>query len=158
MGLLFVGMSIGPLLSGWIMRTTGQLLPVFYTTTALNTLVSLTVWFVMPESLSPAEMAARAEARRTLNAGRGARGWAKRVGRAVDVFSPLAVMLPQRIEHVHAGILTRTDWTMPMLGAAYGFGTFIQVSMYAGRPGLWSSRWPGFPGIAGIQSWGVDIQ
>ncbi len=127
MGLLFVGMSIGPLLSGFIMRTTKQLLPVFYATTAIDTTVTLAVWFIMPESLPRAEMkkhrAARDERRAAM--GTGLVGWLKRVGSTFDVVSPLSVLLPRKVEH--AGNKTFVDWNMTILGAAYGFGTFIQV-------------------------------
>ncbi|KAI0723991.1 MFS general substrate transporter [Cerioporus squamosus] len=128
MGLLFVGMSVGPLLSGYIMRTTSQLLPVFYATAAIDTTVTLAVWFIMPESLPRAEMqkhrAARDRRRATM--GTGLAGWLKRVGSTFDVVSPLSILLPRKVEH--AGNKTSVDWNMTILGAAYGFGTFIQES------------------------------
>ena len=85
----------------------------------------------MPESLSAAEMqrrrAARAEERRAM--GSGTAGWAKRVASSLDIVSPLSVLLPKKVEH---GTRTGTDWTMPVLGAAYGFGTFVQVCRRTG--------------------------
>ena len=127
MGLLFVGMSVGPLLSGYIMRVTGELLPVFYTTAAIDTTVSLTVWLIMPESISPAEMqkhrAARAQKMQAM--GTGVLGWLRRVGSSLDIVSPMSVLLPTRVEKV--GRKRSLDWTIPTLAAAYGFGTFIQV-------------------------------
>ena len=130
MGLLFVGMSVGPLLSGYIMRTTNQLLPVFYATTAIDTSVTLAVWLIMPESLSQAEMrkhrAARDQRRAVM--GPGLAGWLKRVGSTFDVVSPLSVLLPKKVEH--ADRKASMDWNMPILGAAYGFGTFIQVCWF----------------------------
>lgn len=130
MGLLFVGMSIGPLLSGYIMRVTGELLPVFYATAAIDTTVSLAVWLIMPESISPAEMrkhrSVRAERMGAM--GPGVIGWLRRVGSTLDFISPMSVLLPRRVER--PGRKKSFDWTIPILGAAYGFGTFIQVCIF----------------------------
>ncbi|KAI0748590.1 MFS general substrate transporter [Daedaleopsis nitida] len=130
MGLLFVGMSVGPLLSGYIMRTTGELLPVFYITTAIDAAVSLTVWFVLPESMPSAEMQRHRAARsqRLAALGGGALGWAKRVGSTFDVVSPLSVLLPRKVER--QGRKSVLDWSMPILGLAYGFGVLIQAAIY----------------------------
>ena len=122
MGLLFIGMSVGPLLTGYIMRTTGLLLPVFYATAAIDTTVSLGVWFIMPESLSEEDMQKRRESRaQQLQAMSPLKRW----GSTFDIVSPLGVLLPRRSEGVESK--HSFDWTMTILGAAYGFGTMVQA-------------------------------
>ncbi|KAI9057904.1 MFS general substrate transporter [Trametes sanguinea] len=127
MGLLFFGMSVGPLIGGFIMRATHHLFPVFYVTTTIDALVSLAVWFVIPESLSP-ERRAAARAQRAESAGAGIGGTLRRWGSAFDVVSPLSVLLPTRVEA--QGKERTVDWSLTILGAAYGFGTLVQASVY----------------------------
>ena len=117
-------MSIGPLLTGYIMRATGLLLPVFYATAAIDTIVTLGVWFVMPESLSPEEMQKRRKSRaEELQAMSPLRRW----GNTFDIVSPLAVLLPRKREGSTRKL--SFDWTMTILGAAFGFGTMVQVCL-----------------------------
>ncbi|OSD08608.1 MFS general substrate transporter [Trametes coccinea BRFM310] len=128
MGLLFFGMSVGPLLGGFIMRATHHLFPVFYVTTTIDALVSLSVWFVIPESLSPERRAAaRAQRADPSASGAGIAGTLRRWGSAFDVVSPLSVLLPTRVETQGKG--RAVDWSLTILGAAYGFGTLVQASL-----------------------------
>ena len=131
MGLLFVGMSVGPILTGYIIQKTNQVLPIFYVTTVIDTSVSLAVWFIMPESLSAADMQEHRLRRqqRLQSMGSGILGWLKRTASALDVVSPLSVLLPQRTEHGNGK--QSVDWSMTILGLAYGFGVFIQVCSMA---------------------------
>ncbi|KAI0636728.1 major facilitator superfamily domain-containing protein [Trametes polyzona] len=130
MGLLYFGMSVGPLLSGSIMRATHKLFPVFYTTTTIDAIVALFIWFIIPESLSPAAMQERraADAQQSASTGPGFWSKLKRWGSAFDVISPLAVLLPKKIEKPGKG--QRMDWNLTTLGAAYGFGTLVLASVY----------------------------
>lgn len=127
MGLLFIGMSVGPILTGYIIQKTNEVLPIFYVTTIIDTMVSLAVWFVMPESLSTAEMRKHRSRREQRLEGMdsGISGWLKRTASAMDVVSPLSVLLPIHTEHGHGK--RSVDWSMTILGLAYGFGVFIQV-------------------------------
>ncbi|KAL7283592.1 hypothetical protein ACG7TL_003027 [Trametes sanguinea] len=128
MGLLFFGMSVGPLIGGFIMRATHHLFPVFYVTTTIDALVSLSVWFVIPESLSPERRAAaRAQRADPSASGAGIAGTLRRWGSAFDVVSPLSVLLPTRVETQGKG--RAVDWSLTILGAAYGFGTLVQASL-----------------------------
>ena len=130
MGLLFVGMSVGPILTGYVIDKTNQILPVFYVTTVIDTSVSLAVWFIMPESLPSTDMLEhRARRKQRLESfGSGFAGWLKRAATTVDIVSPLAVLLPKRVDDgVGKGSM---DWSMTILGLAYGFGVFIQVGLH----------------------------
>ena len=119
-------MSVGPLLTGYIMHATGLLLPVFYATATIDTIVTLGVWLIMPESLSKEEMqkrrAIRAETFQAMPP------W-KRWWSTFDIVSPLAVLLPRRVDR--PGNKRAIDWTMTILGVAYGFGTMVQVCLSA---------------------------
>ncbi|KAI0362392.1 MFS general substrate transporter [Trametes cingulata] len=130
MGLLFFGMSVGPLLGGFIMRATHRLFPVFYATTTIDALVALSVWFVIPESLPASKMLERRaeRARESQTLGSGATSVLKRWGAAFDVVSPLSVLLPKTVET--AGKEKSMDWNLTILGAAYGFGTLVLASIY----------------------------
>nr|VWO98033.1 MFS domain-containing protein [Ganoderma boninense] len=137
MGLLFVGMSVGPILTGYIIQKTTEVLPIFYVTTIIDTLVSLAVWFIMPESLSATDMQEHRVRRqqRLQSMGSGMMGWLRRTAGALDVVSPLAVLLPERTEH---GDGKRSmDWSMTILGLAYGFGVFIQGSLVSQIQYVW---------------------
>ena len=125
LGLIFVGMSVGPILTGYIMRTTGLLLPVFYATAMIDSLVALSAWFIIPESLSVEDMQKRrAEQVQALQGTSPLKQWLS----TFDVISPLAVLLPRRVER--SGHKYSIDWTMTILSAAYGFGTSVQAALY----------------------------
>ncbi|KAI0664635.1 major facilitator superfamily domain-containing protein [Cubamyces menziesii] len=141
MGLLFFGMSVGPLLGGFIMRATRRLFPVFYATTTIDALVSLAVWFVIPESLPASAMQARRAQSPGQQDGEGAAESAegaegvegvgrtlRRWGAAFDVVSPLSVLLPKKLDVQGKG--RAVDWNLTILGAAYGFGTLVLASVY----------------------------
>ncbi|KAI0780685.1 major facilitator superfamily domain-containing protein [Trametes elegans] len=132
MGLLFFGMSVGPLLGGFILRATHKLFPVFYVTTTIDALVALCVWFVIPESLPRAAIdahrAAQAQSDATAAPEGGALGKLRRWAAAFDIVSPMSVLLPKKLDVPGKG---RTmDWNLTVLGAAYGFGTLVLASVY----------------------------
>lgn len=51
-GSLFCGIAIGPILAGYIVKATGQLLSIFYITLGAHSVVLLLILFGVPESLS----------------------------------------------------------------------------------------------------------
>ncbi|KAH9857150.1 MFS general substrate transporter [Lenzites betulinus] len=128
MGLLFFGMSVGPLLSGFIMRATRRLFPVFYVTGAIDLAVGLSVWFIVPESIPASELKARRSAQEPSGNEPGITNKLKRWAAAFDVVSPLAVLLPEKLSVPGKG--PRWDWNLTILGAAYGFGTLVLASVY----------------------------
>ncbi|KAI0333493.1 MFS general substrate transporter [Cubamyces sp. BRFM 1775] len=135
MGLLFFGMSVGPLLGGFIMRATRRLFPVFYATTTIDALVSLAVWFVIPESLPlsvlhtrHAQPQAQAQDAAAVTGAEGVGRTLRRWGAAFDVVSPLSVLLPKKLDVQGKG--RAVDWNLTILGAAYGFGTLVLASVY----------------------------
>ena len=51
-GCLFAGIAVGPLISGFIVKTTGNILLIFYIAIACHAVFALFIAFVVPESLS----------------------------------------------------------------------------------------------------------
>ena len=51
-GCLFTGIAVGPLISGFIVKATGNILNIFYIALACHALFALFIGFVIPESLS----------------------------------------------------------------------------------------------------------
>jgi len=85
-GLLFIGVAFGPTLGALAERLYGNPYVVFYLALGLHAVNALFTWFIVPESLLPAQMDA---ARRT----RGGSGtnWFSRM---FSFLSPLAVFVP----------------------------------------------------------------
>ncbi|OBZ69346.1 putative membrane protein C14C4.07 [Grifola frondosa] len=112
MGLLFCGMSIGPLLSGLIMKTSHRLLPVFYMTTALDAAVSLMVWFILPESLSSTRMheSRRKHAEEQEPTSSTVFGVLKKLQRTFSFFTPLLVLLPQKVGELAASVYQQLQY------------------------------------------------
>ena len=51
-GSIFVGMAIEPMIGGWIVEMTNNLLSVFYVMSIIHTIVFLFFLFILPESLT----------------------------------------------------------------------------------------------------------
>ena len=51
-GCLFAGIALGPLLSGFVVKATGQILSVFYLAIAAHSVYTIWLLFIVPESLS----------------------------------------------------------------------------------------------------------
>jgi len=51
-GSFFAGIAIGPMIGGWIVEITNDLLSVFYVIMIMNTIIFLFVLFILPESLT----------------------------------------------------------------------------------------------------------
>lgn len=142
LGLMMIGMSLGPTVGGLIIRATHQTIAVFYFATAIHIWYAFMVWFVMPESLPRAlmrtnrrrreEEIARARTEREAVAGdaRGLRT-AMRLKSAFAFLSPLTVFAPVPMENTASGSPLKAgkkDWSLSFLAACYGCSTLILVS------------------------------
>jgi hypothetical protein len=85
-GLLFIGVAFGPTLGSLAERLYGNPYVVFYLALGLHAVNALFTWFIVPESLLPAQMDAARRTRR----GSGA-NWFSRM---FSFLSPLAVFAP----------------------------------------------------------------
>lgn len=97
-GLMFIGVSIGPSAASLLISATGTVLSVFYVAAAVHIAYSIVIWFVIPESLSPAQ---RAQARKLheeelsqLQAARAKGGAGVWLRWAFGFLSPLTLFFP----------------------------------------------------------------
>jgi MFS family permease len=127
MGLLFVGIAIGPTIGGLLISKTGDLLIVYYLAASLHFFYLVSVLLIVPESLSKDEMvnnrAAHAEkSKRELEeeqrGGNGFWYWCRMgIKRAFFFLKPLTVFLPRK----RAGTLNGRNWNLTYLMIAYSF-------------------------------------
>jgi MFS family permease len=57
LGLVYIGMAIGPAFGGLLIRQSGDLLAVFYYAFSNHFAFATMVWFAIPESLAPTQLA-----------------------------------------------------------------------------------------------------
>lgn len=137
MGLLFVGIAVGPTIGGLLISKTGDLLSVFYLAASIHFLYLVSMLFIVPESLSKEEMANNREAyaekiKRELEKER-RRGsglwysWWAATRRAFFFLKPLTVFLPKE----RAGRQKGKNWNLTILMISYGFVAMIVVSTSA---------------------------
>ncbi|KAG9295057.1 hypothetical protein G9A89_017851 [Geosiphon pyriformis] len=91
-GTLLLGLSVGPLIGGWIVKATNSLLSVFYISIVIFGFFFLYLLFVVPESLSLEKRAANAKEQRDKQRElslKYTKWWQK-----YNVFEPLAILLP----------------------------------------------------------------
>ena len=102
-GCLFGGIALGPLISGYIVRRTGNILIIFYIALVCHVIFCLIIGFVAPESLTKErQMQARQlrkEKRESNDLGKSTatdlRTRAVNVLRFVNIFGPLAILWPR---------------------------------------------------------------
>ncbi len=87
LGLAFIGVALGPSLGGIAERLSGNPYIIFYLALGLHSISALFQWFVIPESLLPAQMDAARRARK----GKDKDHWFSRI---FSFLSPLSVLAP----------------------------------------------------------------
>ncbi|PCH37836.1 MFS general substrate transporter [Wolfiporia cocos MD-104 SS10] len=150
-GLLFTGMSIGPTLASLFISATGNVLAIFYVAAAMHIVYTVLVWFVIPESLSPSQIArakklhsAEISQRKDAQA-RG--GWRVSAKRVFGFLMPLALLVPI----VNDGALKkkRRDWSLLLLATGSGcvsmlIGAMTSKMQYMTVTFGWSSEQIGY--------------
>ena len=137
MGLLFVGVAVGPTIGGLLISSTGDLLSVFYLAAAIHLFYLVSMLFIVPESLSKEEMSNNREAHaervklELVKEERGGSGtwywcWIA-IKRAFFFLKPLIVLLPRK----RAGTLKGRHWNLTCLMISYGAVALIMVSTIA---------------------------
>lgn len=142
LGLMFVGMAVGPILASFVIRSTGQLMLVFYLATGLHFLYAFLVWFILPESLS---LSHRLRAREKyaqelrIDTSEGSGPFSirtlKMAKRLFAFLAPLNIFLPEVREMNNNPLKKRKDWNLTLLGIAY----FLMTSMIVRYSALFSS-------------------
>lgn len=133
MGLLFIGMAVGPTLGALISRYSAPIYA-FYFSAGLHVFYVLMVWLVIPESLTPTQMRvfARRHAADTV-AAKQRKGFVARLGRVFGFLTPLAVFLPGENDRTMVRTKSkakggRTDYSLTIVAAAFALETLIMGS------------------------------
>lgn len=133
LGTMFVGVALGPVIGGILIRATGSILSTFYLAAAVHTLHAAFTFMIIPESQTKAR-ASGAQQRRQVSLDRRndrTLGATSVLKSAMRFFSPLAVLLPERIS-VDGNPLKRSkrDWSLCYIAASYGFTMSLMVRRY----------------------------
>jgi len=128
LGLVYIGMAIGPALGGLLIRQSGDLLSAFYYAFLNHFFFACMVWFVVPESLAPTQLSrARAMYRESkAQAGVGAGGFL--LSHLLSFLTPLKLFLPVTVATGGNPLKTRKDWNLTLLAAAHGLVVMLVVS------------------------------
>ncbi|KAL0946702.1 hypothetical protein HGRIS_012889 [Hohenbuehelia grisea] len=158
LGILFIGIALGPTLGSLIIRLTQQALFVFYLAAGLHAFYAFICWFVLPESLSEKDMIEfrensrkkeLAESReRELEVANGAgllTRTASSTKRCFKFLAPLGIFIPFR----DSSSLTGRNWNLTLIALGYGFTISIMASypfkfQYAAATFGWTSETLGY--------------
>jgi MFS family permease len=134
---MFIGMAVGPTLGSLIIRSTGQLLSVFYAAGIGHIIYAILVWCILPQSLS---LSYRLRARKKyaeelrVNVSQHSDSFGARllllIKRAFSFLTPLAVFTPRVQENENPLKRARRDWNLTLMGMAY----IITLSIMASLP------------------------
>ncbi|KAI9832761.1 MAG: hypothetical protein M1819_003981 [Sarea resinae] len=100
-GILFSGIAAGPVIAGYIIKATGELLTVFYIALACHATFVLVVIFFLPESLSKDRQAAGREKHRLLRSENHSLSWRSWLKEA-NLLAPLSILYPRGEGSSHA--------------------------------------------------------
>ncbi|KAG0699659.1 major facilitator superfamily domain-containing protein [Suillus ampliporus] len=124
LGAMFSGVALGPVIGGILIRVTGSALSTFYLAATLHALYAAYMFLIVPESQTKARaMAAHKRQQEALGRQNDGISRATAVLKSVvRFFSPLAVLLPERVI-VDGNPLKRPkrDWSLCLIAASYGF-------------------------------------
>ncbi len=125
LGLIFIGVALGPAIGGLLLRTTGQVLSVFFLAAAIHATYALFVWFVVPEPLTTEQMqnSMKKHEERLHGSQHDHHTYraATYIKRIFQFLSPLAIFIPSRKAR------TGKDWNLTLIALSYGLIYLILV-------------------------------
>ena len=130
--ILFGGIALGPVLAGYVVKATGDILTVFYIALACHAVFVLFLMFIIPESLShERQMAAREKKKFVGNGEPHAQTWESTLMRGLrgtNIFAPLATLWPtgegtNPAVRRNLALIAAVDFTM--FGVAMGSITVV---------------------------------
>ncbi|THG94666.1 hypothetical protein EW026_g6843 [Hermanssonia centrifuga] len=153
-GLLFIGIGLGPTLGGIIVHLTGSVISVFYFVAVIHIFYSSIIWFLIPESLSTRrQMEARRKYKEQLEEVKRApkgRGPFAYFRRSFGFLSPLALFYPAPVMTNGSPLKRpRRDWSLLLVATAYGttlsvMGSYSYKFQYISSKYGWSSEQLGY--------------
>lgn len=131
LGLMFIGLAVGPALGSFIVRCSGSTLSVFYLAAGAHILGSLVILFILPESVTPARMAlSRAKyheyQRKNLDT-----SLISIIKRMFAFLKPLALFIPRNApKDGDPKSDKQTDWNLGLVALSCGMLALIMVCFY----------------------------
>ncbi|KAF9053131.1 major facilitator superfamily domain-containing protein [Panaeolus papilionaceus] len=156
LGLMFIGMAVGPTLGSLLIRTTQTTLSVFYLAAAMHVLYTILIWLVLPESLSKEQRQRSMEKyHEELTDSADERERNPTVGlfiktkRLFAFLSPISVFLPHEEKNENPLKKGKKDWSLTFLAISYGctiamMGSYSYKFQYAASTFKWSSETLGY--------------
>ena len=126
LGLIYIGMAIGPAFGGLLIRQSGDLLTVFYYAFANHLTFACMVWFVIPESLSPTQLS-RAKVAYSQSKAQARNGL---LAHLASFFAPLKLFIPVTVATGNNPLKRRKDWNLTLLAAAHGLVIMLMVRAF----------------------------
>ncbi|KAJ7098274.1 major facilitator superfamily domain-containing protein [Mycena epipterygia] len=148
-GFTLAGIGIGPLLGSIMIRMTHNILSVFYMAATFRIIQTCFVWFLLPESLTTAQMHSASLIHRENVPSNDTPRLLLWLQRLFFFLKPLAVLLPEKISPENSRKGARRDWNLPILALAYGLmllaiSSLIDQLLYALMTFKWDSEWLGY--------------
>ncbi|KAJ7753718.1 major facilitator superfamily domain-containing protein [Mycena metata] len=149
LGFFLAGFGIGPMLGSFVIRITQNVLSVFFLAAALRVLQACLVLFVLPESLTKAQMQRALEIHQEVSP-RGdqptALWWLKRI---FFFFEPLSIFFPSKIVNENSSKVGKRDWNLTFLALGYGLmylaaASIIDQFFYALLTFGWDAEYLGY--------------
>jgi MFS family permease len=138
LGLMFIGLALGPALGGLLIHATHNILSVFYLSAILHLTHAAFVLLIVPESLYQTQMMAsrvrHRERRRELKESRDSvveRGILFRIKRLFGFLSPLTMLMPAHVEGNGPLKCRKRDWNLTLVAIVYGSTNIIMVSLFS---------------------------
>ncbi|KAJ7154677.1 major facilitator superfamily domain-containing protein [Mycena filopes] len=149
LGCFLVGIGIGPMLGSFVIRTTQNIFSVFFLAAGLRVVHACLVLFVLPESLTKAQMQ-RASIRHheilPLSDEPTALRWLKR---AFFFLEPLSIFWPSKVANQDSPEVGRRDWNLTILVLGYammflGAASLLDQVLYAQITFGWDAEYVGY--------------
>jgi MFS family permease len=122
-GVLSIGMALGPMIGGLLIRTFHQVLPAFYGAIVLLLCLAVIILTLLPESLSQEQKLANRNAYAAQQQGRSV--WVK----VFTPLAPLSIFFPTKYDTAPgtSGQSGR-DWNLTLVAVAYASAVMVLVS------------------------------
>jgi MFS family permease len=134
LGLMYIGLAVGPTLGSLLISYTGRTISVFFAAGIVHLIYGSFVWAIVPESLSQSRMeeakynhAQRSSEPLLIHPSPRNRRALARARRLFMFMSPLSVLFPDLRPHSDPLKKPKRDWNLALLAAAHGFTTALMV-------------------------------
>ena len=124
LGLVYIGVAVGPALGSLLIRQSGDLQTVFFYAFSTHFIFASMVWFVVPESLAPTQLS-KAKAAYSESKAQSSGGVLAHIE---SFLAPLKLFTPVTVAKGDNQLKRRKDWSLTLLAAAQGLVNLLIVS------------------------------